>query len=253
MRISAPNRLDLVRHAGSSVAKKIAMQADKSLADGTHRRLRKDIIDGRLQPGTKLKLENLAAAYNVGMSPLREALSRLIGESLVVSESQRGFWVAPLSIEELDDLTRVRLLIECEALSLSFQFGDATWQASLTAAFAALTQVETRAARAGVGFDAERQDEWERCNGDFHFVLVEACRSPILITTRKWLYYQSERYRRISRAVSSESRDLHDEHTAIYEAAMQRNVLKACRLIEYHLLETAKVVRQAMLANAAQS
>jgi DNA-binding GntR family transcriptional regulator len=186
------------------------------------------------------------------MSPLREALSRLIGESLVVSESQRGFWVAPLTIEELDDLTRVRLLIECEALSLSIRNGDAAWESRVTAAFQKLTQVESLGPpRPGEAPDPVRLNEWEQCNSDFHLVLVEACASPILIKLREWLYHQSERYRRISVDVSIGQRDVHEEHAAIYHATLQRNTLKACRFMEHHLFETSTAVRRAMQAQAA--
>ena len=90
--------------------------SDKTLADRTYRQLRGDIVNGRLAAGSKLKLEGLAQDYEVGMSPLREALARLMGDLLVVSEGQRGFWVAPLSLDELDDVSRVRALIETEAL-----------------------------------------------------------------------------------------------------------------------------------------
>jgi DNA-binding GntR family transcriptional regulator len=227
------------------------IKIDKSLADGTHRRLRRDIIDGRLQPGSKLKLEGLAAGYSVGMSPLREALSRLIGESLVISESQRGFWVAPLSIEEWDDLTRVRLLIECEALSLSIQHGDAAWEARVRAVYEELSRIELQnPPPPGVAPNPELLNDWEQRNSEFHEVLVEACRSPVLIKMREWLYNQSERYRRLSVGVSIGTRDVHEEHAAIFEATLQRNVLKACRLLESHLHQTSLAVRRVMVANS---
>ena len=224
------------------------MTIDKSLADATHRRLRRDIIDGRLRAGAKLKLEGLAASYSVGMSPLREALSRLIGESLVVSQSQRGFWVAPLSVEELDDLTRVRSLIECEALSLSIRHGDDAWQARVARIFEELSRVERAPLAPDFVPTQAALNEWEGLNNTFHLVLVEACRSPVLVKLRESLYCQSERYRRISVDFSIGRRDVHEEHAAIYEATIQRNVLKACRLMEHHLMETALAVRAALVS-----
>src|SRR5882724_9939456 len=89
-------------------------EGSRTMADTTYRRLRHDIVAGTLPAGSKLKLEGLANDYAVGMSPLREALTRLMGDLLVVSEGQRGFWVAPLSLKEIDDVSRVRALIETE-------------------------------------------------------------------------------------------------------------------------------------------
>jgi hypothetical protein len=57
---------------------------------------------------------------------------------------------------------------------------------------------------------------------------------------------KSERYRRVSLNVSRDTRNVHNEHRAIYDAAMQRNTLRACRMIELHLSRTAEEVRKAM-------
>jgi DNA-binding GntR family transcriptional regulator len=108
----------------------VSPDADRTLADQAYRRLRHDIVSGRLAAGSKLRLEGLVGDYEIGMSPLREALARLVGDLLVVSEGQRGFWVAPLSLDELDDVSRVRGLIETEALGLAIRHGDADWEAA---------------------------------------------------------------------------------------------------------------------------
>ena len=73
----------------------------KTLAAQVYEKLREDIVAGHLEPGSKLKLEQLLSKYSVGMSPLREALSRLVGDMLVTSQGQRGFRVAPLSLTQI--------------------------------------------------------------------------------------------------------------------------------------------------------
>src|SRR3546814_6327802 len=80
----------------------------RTLARQAYQRIRQDIVAGRLLPGSKLKLESLVQQYRIGMSPLREALARRVGDQPVNSLEQSGFWVAPLSLEELDDISRVR-------------------------------------------------------------------------------------------------------------------------------------------------
>ncbi|KAF0124069.1 MAG: GntR family transcriptional regulator, partial [Xanthobacteraceae bacterium] len=71
-------------------------------------RMRLDIISCALKPGMRLRFEALKELYAVSFSTLREALSRLVAEGLVVSEGQRGFMVAPLYLSDLKDLTDVR-------------------------------------------------------------------------------------------------------------------------------------------------
>jgi DNA-binding GntR family transcriptional regulator len=228
----------------------VSPTVDKTLTDKAYRELRNDIVSGQLTAGSKLKLEGLSNEYQVGMSPLREALTRLIGDLLVVSEGQRGFWVAPLSLEELDDVSRVRALIETEALQLSIQGGGERWERDVTAAFNDLAAIERDLPHTAELLDPKTLDDWERCNRAFHAALVSASGSPILTKLRDLLYQQSERYRRVSLNTSRGWRNVHDEHIAIYAAAMARNTLKACRMTELHLARTAEEVRR-MIAGLA--
>lgn len=224
----------------------------RTLARRAYQRLRRDIVHGELEAGSKLKLEALVQRYEIGMSPLREALARLIGDQLVKTEDQRGFWVAPLSLDELDDISRVRDLIEAEALRLSIEHGDAAWEQEVREAFAALTEAE-RDGRPPTGSE-EAVDAWEDRNRRFHYALISACGSDWLIKLQDLLYHQAERYRRVSLHIAHTKRFVHDEHLAIFEAAMARNALRACRLTHDHLRRTYDEVRRAVAereANAA--
>lgn len=218
----------------------------KTLADQVYRQIREDIIGGRLAAGSKMKLEGLMENYSVGMSPLREALARLAGDLLVVSEGQRGYWVAPLSLEELDDVTRVRALIETEALNASIRNGNKDWEQAVHESFKALSAIEAQLPSSPEPLAQPVLEQWEDCNRAFHAALVSAAHSPILIKLRDLLYQQSERYRRVSLNVSRGWRNVHDEHQAIYDAAIDRNALRACRMIELHLSRTAEEVRNAI-------
>lgn len=222
----------------------MTLTADKTLTDKAYRELRDDIVAGRLAAGSKLKLEGLSADYRVGMSPLREALTRLIGDLLVTSEGQRGFWVAPLSRHELDDVSRVRALIETEALQLSIRHGGAEWERGVTASFKALAKIESVLPATAELLDPDVLNDWEARNRAFHVALASASGSPILIKLRDLLYQQSERYRRVSLNASRGWRNVHEEHIAIYEAALARDTLKACRMTELHLRRTVEEIRR---------
>ena len=74
-----------------------SMGVAETAGERAYRRLRNDIIVGRLAPSQKLRLESLKSAYGTSVSTLRELLNRLTSEGLVVAESARGFEVAPVA------------------------------------------------------------------------------------------------------------------------------------------------------------
>jgi len=92
-------------------ASELPENGPKTLVESAYRALRRDIIEGRLAPGEKLRVEHLKDDYGVGAGTLREALSLLISDALVVSQGQRGFRVAPVSIEDFEDITRTRVML----------------------------------------------------------------------------------------------------------------------------------------------
>ena len=226
----------------------VAPSSARTLARRAYQRLRRDIVHGQLAAGSKLKLEALVQQYDIGMSPLREALARLVGDQLVKTEDQRGFWVAPLSLDELDDISRVRNLIETEALRLSIERGTAEWEQRLRAAFEALSEVESAVDGHPRPLPQQTVDEWEERNRQFHYALISACDSPWLVKLQELLYHQAERYRRVSLSMSRSKRFVHEEHLAIFEAALERNALRACRLTHDHLMRTYDDVRRAVAA-----
>ncbi|HEY0846676.1 MAG TPA: FCD domain-containing protein [Noviherbaspirillum sp.] len=213
-----------------------------TLTEGTYLQLRRDIIEGRLQPGEKLRVEHLKDRYNAGAGTLREALSLLLSDALVVSEGQRGFHVAPMSLTDLEDITRTRVLVEGEALRQSIQCGDDEWEANLVAAFHRLTRAEEKLGEREQG----ELREWETRNRDFHEALIAACDSRWLRYLIGLLYRQSERYRHAVISHRALPRDVHAEHTAIFDAALARDCGKANEALEKHIFLTFESIRTLM-------
>lgn len=221
-------------------------KTSKTLADSVYQKIRGDIVCGELAAGEKLRLTALCEKYGTGMSPLREALARLIGDALVVVEGQRGFWVSPLSLEELRDISDMRCILEGEALQRSIQNATEEWRRKLTRSYEALTDIERRLS----SNIEELAPEWETANRHFHDTLVSNCGSPWLKRMIAILYQQAERYRQLSLVMDTGVRKLHDEHEAIYDAVMAGNILKACKLSEQHVKRTTISV-EATLHNRA--
>lgn len=216
----------------------------KSLADAAYRRIREDIVSGALKPSEKLKFANMVSRYAFGMSPLREALARLSSDHLVRLEAQRGFTVAPISREELFDVSRVRKLVEGEATALSITNGNVDWEAGIVSAFFRLQRAEERRRPPS----PEWALEWEKCNFGFHTALTSHCGSVWLLRFQEQLYAQHKRYRFISLQNAREHRDLNAEHKALMDACLNRDPALARRLTEEHIDNTANFVAALMSA-----
>ena len=93
--------------------------------------LERDILAGHLPPGSRLGIVELVQRYDIGATPLREGLSRLVSRGLIVGIGQRGFRVANVSREDLLDITRMRTVVEIEALRLAMQNGGDAWEAGI--------------------------------------------------------------------------------------------------------------------------
>lgn len=215
-------------------------ESPRTLVENAYLALRQDIIDGKHAPGSRLRVEHLKGDYGVGGGTLREALSLLVSDALVVSEGQRGFWVAPISHADFEDITRTRLLIETEALCSSIRNGDDNWEAELVAAFHRLSRVEEK-----LNNTVARLREWEERNRAFHEALIAGCESRRLRYLIGILYRQSERYRRIAIASSHSRRDIHQEHTELFEAAMKRDIKRATAALDIHIRATLEIIQQA--------
>src|SRR3546814_10637140 len=87
-----------------------------TLASDIHHRLREDIVSCVLEPGQRLRFEQLKEIYGASYSTLREALSSLVAEQLVVAEGQRGFRVASISAADLLDLRSEEHTSELQSL-----------------------------------------------------------------------------------------------------------------------------------------
>jgi DNA-binding GntR family transcriptional regulator len=83
-----------------------------SVEDGVYRILRQELGRLELQPGERLRLEEVAGRLHVSLTPVRHALRRLESEGLVVSVPRKGSRVAPLSVEELEEIQALRLGLE---------------------------------------------------------------------------------------------------------------------------------------------
>src|SRR5271169_287273 len=207
-------------------------------ADQAYEALLAEILDCRLAPGAKVTISDVASRLGTSPGAVREALSRLSAEKWTVATAQKGYSVAPVSIEELKDLTRTRIVIEQLCLRSAIAHGDVEWETSIVAAYHRLHRIPVLAQDSA----SRVNDAWSAAHMTFHAALTAGCDSPWMLTLRAMLYAQSERYRHLSVALAREDRNVDAEHKNILDACIAREADRACELIERHLTRTLEIL-----------
>ncbi|WP_010628513.1 MULTISPECIES: DNA-binding transcriptional regulator CsiR [unclassified Halomonas] len=206
--------------------------------------LKRDITRGVFQPGEKLLMSRLKERYQLGIGPLREALSQLVAERLVVAISQRGYRVAPMSLAELADIYDARAQLEGLILTLAIERGDDAWEADI------LAKAHTLAKVMEVNSPDEMLDVWDARHKAFHTAIASGCRSPHLLQVRESLFDQVERYRHLwlQETVFSEQalERKRQEHAALVEVILAREATRAAEMMREHLMTPVPIITQVM-------
>jgi GntR family carbon starvation induced transcriptional regulator len=189
-------------------------------------------------PGARLRLDELRQEYDVSLSPLREALTRLTAEGLVQITDQRGYRVAPVSAANLREVTTLRMQLEVMALVESIRRGNDEWEDALAAAYNRLGRLER---------DGKRAEGWEKAHRAFHLTLFSACDMPLLLRFCGSLHDLSDRYRRLFLKRHAPDANVPAEHQAIFEAAMSRDTERAAEILTRHLQRTGSNAMEALV------
>lgn len=209
-----------------------------TLAERAALRLQREILGGELAPGDRLGVVELARQYGMGTTPVREGLSRLLSQGLIVATGRRGFRVSEISREDLADLTALRAVIEIEGARLSFEKGDDAWEAEI---LATLHRMRNYIRRAGIA-TLEGNPDYDALHKAFHIALIAGCGSPRLLETASTLYDQAYRYRRLMMRKLVDPDGLIQHHEELAEVALQRDHPRAAVLIRAHLETTLRYV-----------
>jgi DNA-binding GntR family transcriptional regulator len=215
------------------------MSASKATRTGeVYEALRADILNTQIEPGSKLKIAQLSNRFGVSLSVVREALTRLGEQRLVVANPQRGFSVVGLSVNDLDDLTNVRTQIESMALRDSIAHGGVAWEAEVVAALHRLERTEIYADPAHVNPD------WLDLHRAYHHSLVAGGASTRLREIANTLRDNAELYRMWSRTWAHDvDRDLQAEHRGIMTAALSGDEQAAVAALSQHIARTTAALK----------
>jgi DNA-binding GntR family transcriptional regulator len=197
-------------------------------------RLLDDLKSNQFGPGERLKFEEMRGRYDVGVAPLREALSRLAGLGLVTQVGQKGFRAPEASLKDYEHIIASRKFLEKRALESAIANGGDSWENELVAMFHQLqkaTRIKPRT--------EQEYSVWERHHTNFHRALVAACGSAWLLNAWRSAFDQAERYRRLAMKRGHWAIDQKDDHERLLKAALARNSQLALRILDDHIGRSA--------------
>ncbi|TBW41038.1 GntR family transcriptional regulator [Siculibacillus lacustris] len=191
--------------------------------------LREAINAGDLAEGQSLRQDAIAKLFNVSRIPVREALTRLEEQGLVVTQRYRGAVVARQSVEEIAEIFEFRALLEPEVIARSVERMSA---ATLE-----------RARAACEAFAAEREPgRWGDLNRAFHATLYEDAGRPYYLQVVNAALDRVDRHLRAQLVLTDGMDQARREHLAIFEACARRDAVTAARLTRDHILDAGRAL-----------
>lgn len=185
-----------------------------------YRRLREQVLFGDLIPGQPVTIQGLTEALGAGMTPVREAIRRLISDGALAFQGNRRVSVPTLSAGDLDQLLFLRKSIECELVM----------RASAHVAPEVIEELERIDARLDDAIAAGDVAGYLRRNYQFHTLLYAQAKAPVLaeMTDRLWL-----RFGPSLRVVCGRfgTQNLPDRHKELLDALKNGNAAEAARAI----------------------
>ena len=211
-----------------------------TVGSATYNKIKRDIIFGQLEPGAKLKLESLKALYKTSPSTLRETLNRLVSDGFVEAPQQRGFFVKPVSGEDLTEIANLRILLECHALRLSIANRSTEWEANLVAAHHKLHLSEQKM----LADDDAEKETWKKHDYEFHQALIAACNFKNLLSLHRIIYDKYLRYQML--VLTHRGAPAAREHRIMREASLAGDADRAEATLTAHINNGLKHTLKAM-------
>jgi DNA-binding GntR family transcriptional regulator len=206
------------------------------LAGSVYERLKTDIFEFRLLPGTRFSENEIARRARVSRTPVREALFRLEREGYLEVHAKSGWSVRALDFEALDHLYDLRVLLECESVKK-------LCAGSPRAALGGLEEAWLAAPRRRLtdGARVARLDE------EFHARLVAAAGNPELARVHTGITERIRIVRRLDFTHPERIIYTYLEHGQILRAVLARNAARAVKLLRAHIEASKAEVRKISL------
>jgi len=200
-----------------------------SVTENIFKKIKYDIVFGNLKPNQKLKLNSLQKEYNVSISILREVLNRLCGDGFIIYKVQKGFFVSPISKQDLYEIADLRIMLETHALEISIKNKDYEWEAELLGAYHKLNHAENELEKNNLN----AKSLWTQYDAEFHQMLIKKCNSLNLIRIHEVIFDKYLRYQLL--ILKYRGKDSIKEHKNLLNYSLTSNIQKAQKTLRNHI------------------
>ena len=201
-----------------------------NLQEQLYQRIREGLLEGRFQPGERLKIRDLAAAWGTSPMPVRAALQRLVAEGALEGEPQRSVRVPAMTRERYENIFQVRLGLEGLAVELATP--------NLTAAD--LAELRDCVARMDLAIEQRQVQAYLEANSRFHLRLYGACGNPVLLRSIESLWLQIGPFFNRLFTGADLSLRLNDFHEQAFAAILAGDARAARQAMEQDLIYFAR-------------
>jgi len=208
------------------------VEVPRPLPDVIYHWLREQILIGELVPGTEIRQELLARQFGTSRVPIREALSRLQAEALIILRPRRGFAVTSLNQAEIVEIFELRMTVEEHAMRIAT---NERTQADVREVEALVEAMETPGTPS-----LQYLQQWMSTNRLFHTRLIECAHRKRVSEVALNLRDAIEPYMRIEANFNRQVGYANVEHRKIFEAFKRKDSEAAARLSRKHCESTLK-------------
>jgi DNA-binding GntR family transcriptional regulator len=203
-----------------------------SQSDNAYKKVRDAITFGRYSPGERLIEHEACQAFQVGRTPLREALRRLQTEGYVNLVPNRGVTISKLSIDDVKNIYSIIALLEGYATELAVEYLTAEDMKKLDSLHKRMAQLDAK----------QNFREWTEKNDLFHGLIVKACGNNLLPNLIKGLRNKIYRYRFLSVTTLGQSDKYVENHEKILTALRSKNAKQAGKTMRKHVSDVGKLM-----------
>lgn len=192
----------------------------ESLKSGAYTAIKSRIADCTYPPGSMVNEEILRLSLNISRTPIRDALSRLEQEGLIVIKPKKGILISPLTLEDISQIFEIRMVFEPYALE---NYGNRLEESLL------LNQYKLFSAEPGSASQSFLYDD------ELHASIVQATQNRYIVESYNTISLQNQRMRMLTGVKPERLASTYDEHKQILAACLKKNWKEAAEAMRNHL------------------
>jgi len=198
------------------------VKINRTVVDNVYNELKEDIINLKIKLGTRINIQKISEDFSISQTPIREALSRLVKDGLVVYKSRRGYYIIQITCKDLEEIYDLRKIIECYALEKGIKNID---KIKLKEILKKGIKMQKKP------LEPKKPSEFCIIDRELHMTIINSCLSQSM----NKMYSQIYPLVRISQQLDPLYKRSMSEHVLLIKEILKGNIKKAKNILEKHL------------------